>query len=121
MYAGSISLAEIAQEPLILTERDAIYRQELDHEAAKNDIELVPILEIDNLEVVLRLLKRGMGVSFIPDYVLHESIARGELSVLNVRYDAINLWSQLVYHKNKFVTPQMQAFIRLIQDSSAPK
>ena len=119
--AGSISLAEIAQEPLILTERDAIYRQELDHEAAKNDIELVPILEIDNLEVVLRLLKRGMGVSFIPDYVLHESIARGELSVLNVRYDAINLWSQLVYHKNKFVTPQMQAFIRLIQDSSAPK
>ncbi|WP_278548957.1 LysR family transcriptional regulator [Cloacibacillus evryensis] len=116
-----IPLAEVAKEPLILTERDAIYRRELDNEAAKNDIELLPILEVDNLEVVLRLLKKEMGVSFMPDYVLHESVADGELSVLDVRYNIINLWSQLVYHKNKFVTPQMQAFISLVQRSSAPK
>lgn len=114
----NIPLAEIAKEPLILTERDAIYRRELDHEAARNDIELVPFLEIDNLEVVLRLLKKQMGISFIPDYVLHESVEAGELAVLDVDYHIINLWSQLVYHKNKFLTPQMLAFIRMVRESS---
>lgn len=113
-----IPLAEIAKEPLILTERDAIYRRELDNEAARNGIELVPFLEIDNLEVVLRLLKKQMGISFIPDYVLHESVEAGELAVLDVDYHIINLWSQLVYHKNKFLTPQMLAFIRMVQESS---
>ena len=115
----NIPLAEIAKEPLILTERDAIYRRELDNEAARNGIELVPFLEIDNLEVVLRLLKKQMGISFIPDYVLHESVESGELAVLDVDYHIINLWSQLVYHKNKFLTPQMLAFIRMVQESSS--
>ncbi len=114
----NIPLAEIAKEPLILTERDAIYRRELDNEAARNGIELVPFLEIDNLEVVLRLLKKQMGISFIPDYVLHESVEAGELAVLDVDYHIINLWSQLVYHKNKFLTPQMLAFIRMVRESS---
>ncbi|MDO4559938.1 MAG: LysR family transcriptional regulator [bacterium] len=114
----NIPLAEIAKEPLILTERDAIYRRELDNEAARNGIELVPFLEIDNLEVVLRLLKKQMGISFIPDYVIHESVEAGELAVLDVDYHIINLWSQLVYHKNKFLTPQMLAFIRMVQESS---
>ncbi|MDO5114521.1 MAG: LysR family transcriptional regulator [Synergistaceae bacterium] len=114
-----IPLAEIMKEPLILTERDAIYRRELDQEAARNDIELEPFLEVDNLEVVLRLLKKQMGVSFLPDYVLHESVNSGELALLDVRYNVINLWSQLVYHKNKFITPQMQAFIQLIRESSS--
>ncbi len=115
----NIPLAEIAKEPLILTERDAIYRRELDNEAARNGIELVPFLEIDNLEVVLRLLKKQMGISFIPDYVLHESVEAGELAVLDVDYHIINLWSQLVYHKNKFLTPQMLAFIRMVRESSS--
>ena len=107
---------------MILAERDAIYRRELDHEAARNGIELVPFLEIDKLEVVLLLLKKQMGISFIPDYVLHESIERGELALLDVDYHIINLWSQLVYHhnnnNNKFLTPQTLAFIRMVQGSS---
>ena len=79
-----IPLAEIASEPMILAERDAIYRRELDLEAAKNNIELIPILEIDNLEVVIRLLKKKMGVSFMPDYVIREYVETGELAELSV-------------------------------------
>ena len=115
----NISLEEIARQPLILAERDAIYRRELDREAAVNGVELVPILEVDNIEVILRLLKRGMGVSFLPDYVIEESVKKGELSVLDVRCNAISLWSQIVCHKNKYVTPPMRSFTELIQ-SAAP-
>lgn len=111
----NISLAEIAKQPLILAERDAIYRRELDNEAAKKNIEIVPMLEVDNLEVVIRLLKKNLGISFLPDYVVNESVNRNELAVLDVKYSNLNLWSQLVYHKNKFLTPQMQAFIELIR------
>ena len=109
-----IPLSEIAKEDLILAERDAIYRRELDFEAAKKDIEIIPMLEIDNLEVVLCLLKKGMGISFLPDFVVKDGIKEKKLTGLDVADGEINLWSQIVYHKNKFVTPQMQAFIKLM-------
>ena len=110
-----VHLAEILKEPLILAERDAIYRRELDTAAANIDLDVIPALEIDNLEVVLRLLKKGMGVSFIPDYVARESLETGELCAIDVSYDAMNIWSQTIYHKNKYVTPQMEALIEAIR------
>ena len=112
-----IPLAEIASEPMILAERDAIYRRELDLEAAKNNIELIPILEIDNLEVVIRLLKKKMGVSFMPDYVIREYVETGELAELSVDCRPVELSSQLVYHRSKFITPQMNTFIKMVRET----
>lgn len=113
----NIPLAEIAREPMIVAERDAIYRRELDLEAGKNNIELIPILEIDNLEVVIRLLKKKMGISFMPDYVIQEYIKSGELAELSVECNSVELSSQLVYHRNKFITPQMNSFIAMVRDT----
>lgn len=113
----NIPLAEIAREPMIVAERDAIYRRELDLQAGKNNIELIPILEIDNLEVVIRLLKKKMGISFMPDYVIQEYIMSGELAELSVECNPVELSSQLVYHRNKFITPQMNSFIAMVRDT----
>jgi len=113
-----ISLSEIVQETLILAERDAIYRRELDNEAAKKGIEVIPTLEVDNLEVVLRLLKKWDGISFMPDYVVKESVENMDLKVLDVSYSNINLWSQVVYHKNKYITPQMETLIELVRKNN---
>lgn len=112
-----ISLGEIANEPLIVTERDSIYRRELDLEAAKNKIELIPIIEINNIEVIVRLLKKKMGIAFMPDYVIKEYIKNGELAVLNVNCQPIEFSSQLIYHRGKFITPQMSAFIKMIREA----
>lgn len=112
-----IPLEEIAKEPLIVAERDAVYRRALDLEAAKNGIELIPILEIDNLEVIIRLLKKKMGVSFMPDYVIGEYVERGELAEVDVDCSPMELSSQLVYHRNKFISPQMSSFIKMIRET----
>ncbi|WP_158095920.1 LysR family transcriptional regulator [Cloacibacillus sp. An23] len=110
-----LHLSEIAKEPLILTERNAIYRKCLDIEAARNDIELVPILEIESLELILRLVKMGMGISFMPNFTVQESLENKELALLDVCCSSFHLWSQVVYHKNKFISPQIEAFIQLIK------
>ena len=55
-----------------------------------------------------------MGISFLPDFVVKDGIKEKKLTGLDVADGEINLWSQIVYHKNKFVTPQMQAFIKLM-------
>lgn len=113
----TIPLSSIIKEPLILAERDAVYRRALDSEAAKHSVEIIPTIEIDNIEVILRLLKKRMGISFLPDYSTKESLEKGELAVLDVDFEGVNIWSQVLYHKNKFVTPYMEMFIELIKNT----
>ncbi|GHS98960.1 LysR family transcriptional regulator [Synergistales bacterium] len=111
-----IYLSEIVKYPLILAERIAIYRRELDEAAARQEIEFTPLLEVGSLEVILKLLKRKMGISFLPEYVVKESVLNGELILLDVRDCDISLCSQVVYHKNKWVTPQMSFLMELVRE-----
>ena len=40
----------------------------------------------------------------------------GELCQLEVSDFSLTLWSQIFYHRNKWVTPQMSGFIQVIQE-----
>lgn len=112
---AGIPLAEVLEQPVILAERDAIYRIELDRLAAHHNLEFFPFLEVNSLVIILKLLKKKMGISFLPEYVVREDIQKGKLAVLDVDGCDIKLWSQVLYHKNKWVTPQMELFIDIVR------
>lgn len=65
--------------------------------------------------MITRILLKNKGVSFLPEYVVHPYVADGRLAVLDVDCEEIVMWSQLVYHRNKDVTPQMQQFLELMR------
>ncbi|WP_303881298.1 LysR family transcriptional regulator [Acetomicrobium mobile] len=110
----SIPIGEIFRQPLILVESWSVYRIALDELVAELGIEYTPLLEIDNTTGILKLIKNGMGVSFLPKYIVNESVRKNELVELDVKGCDVQLWSQVVYHKNKWVTPQMELFMKLI-------
>ena len=57
------------------------------------------------------LVEKGAGSSFLPDYVTEEAEARGTITRLQIPDFEPELWKQLLYHRNKWVSPQMQAAI----------
>ncbi|MPN59651.1 hypothetical protein SDC9_207373 [bioreactor metagenome] len=59
-----------------------------------------------------------MGVSFLPVYVIYESVRHESLSIIDVDMNPIQFWSQLFYHKNRWVTPQMEGLIKVICENS---
>lgn len=113
-----MSFEEVVQLPLMLTERSSIYRMVLEQEAAKRDIELRPFLEVDSTAALLDLVKAGLGISFLPEYVVKSGIKYEELTTISVCDCHTSMWSQIFYHKNKWVTPQMKAFIQTIKNSN---
>ena len=78
---------------------------------AARGYELHPVWEVGNTDVITRFLLKNKGISFLPEYVVGDYIRDGKLAVLNTECEEIHMWSQLVYHKNKYVTPQMNQFI----------
>lgn len=109
-----ISIERLLQEPLYLTEKGISYRYAMEQSLAAKGYELHPFWEVGNTDVITRFLLKNKGISFLPEYVVRDYIQDGQLVVLDTECDDIVMWSQLVYHRNKCVTPQMNLFLELL-------
>lgn len=109
-----IPMERLLQEPLYLTEKGISYRYAMEQRLAAKGYELHPLWEVGNTDVITKFLLKNRGVSFLPEYVVHEELKKGQLVVLDTDCEEIIMWSQLVHHRNKYVTPQMQLFLELL-------
>ena len=114
----SVPLAECLRCPFILTEKGMSYRSQLDAQLAKRSTALNPFLELGNTDVIARLVAQGMGLSFLPEFVVRDQLAQGTIVRLNVEGISVELWRQVIYHKGKWMTPAMQAMIDIIREET---
>lgn len=114
----SLTLQEVTEEPFLLTEKDASYRFVLDRYLAAVNQKIEPFLEIGNTEFIIKLLKNDAGLSFLPEFSIKDEVTAGHLSVLPVNDFHMRIWRQILYHKDKWVTREMNAFIELARTVS---
>jgi DNA-binding transcriptional LysR family regulator len=105
-----LSLEEITQEPLILTEPNASYRRLLDIDLASRQIMIEPVIEAENTDLIISLVKGTDGITFLPNYILYPHLKAGTLVKLDVNY-RIPLSRQILYHKDKWISKEMKSFI----------
>lgn len=110
----NIPLERLLQEPLYLTEQGVSYRYAMEQALAARGLALHPRLEVGNTDVILRFLRAGRGISFLPEYVIREDVAQGQLVILDTQCPEIVQWSQLAYLRGKYITPQMRCFLELM-------
>ena len=113
---GDVTLTEILEQPLILTEKGMSYRRSLEIEVAKEELELRPVLEMANTDVICDLVAHNAGVSYLPEFIIDKLVQEGKLAVIPCQMEAESVWSQLMYHREKLLTPQMETFIRILQE-----
>ena len=113
---GFVTLTELLAEPLLLTERGMSYRRSLEIAVAMEELELRPVLELANTDVLVNLVIHNAGVAYFPDFITEEHVEAGELTVIQCVMDVEPVWSQLIYHKDKLLTPQMKVFMDILQN-----
>ena len=105
---SSISIFDIVKLPCILTEPGMSYRRLLEQYLAKKSLQIDPILEIGNTDLICRLVEKGIGIAFLPDYVTEQSLKEGKIVRLPIDGFSIEIWKQLLYHRNKSLTPPIK-------------
>ena len=91
-------------------------RDDLEQLLAEKKLKIHPFLETGNTDILVRILLHGNCLSFLPQYVVRPYLLSGKMQTVDVEDCRIQMWSQLVYHKNKWVTPQMNCFITLMKE-----
>lgn len=118
MFAGAknLSVNDIINEPFILTEYGQGYRRVLDKELAEKSLEISPVLEIGRTDIITSLITQGNMISFLPDFVTSEMIKEGRLCYLDICDINIDIWKQLIYHKNKWLSKTLKTYIDYITE-----
>lgn len=110
---SDLTLGDLTTEQFLLTEKDASYRFVLDRYLAANNLKVEPFLEIGNTEFIINLVKNNAGLTFLPEFSVKNDVTAGHLSILPIKDFHMRIWRQILYHKDKWITREMSAFIDL--------
>ena len=117
-FAGKqgLSIRDIADEPFVLTEHGQGYRRVLDRELAKKHMHLTPALEIGRTDMITSILTQGNMISFLPEFTTKHLVDAGILCYLDVEDVQVEIWKQLIYHKNKWLSKSLRTVIDYIKE-----
>ena len=118
-FAGkrNVKMKDISGEPFILTEYGQGYRRVFDKELAKKSIDITPVLEIGRTDIITNVIAEGDMISFLPDFVTKEMVEAGRLCYLDVSDMNMDIWKQLIYHKNKWMSKSLKCVIEYIKEN----
>ena len=115
--AKNLSIADIINEQFILTEYGQGYRRVFDRELAKKSLEITPVLEIGRTDIITSVIAQSDMLSFLPDFVTKPMVDKGLLCYLDVCDMNIDIWKQLIYHKNKWMSKALTSFIEYVKNA----
>ena len=106
-----VPVEELLGQPFLLTEKGMSYRRLMDEKLAEKSREVRPVLETARADLICDLVAQDMGISFLPDYVTQEAVRAGQLARLDVEDFSVTVWKQVLYRRDKWLSPQMKAMI----------
>lgn len=103
---------------LICNEPDGYYQLEMNKYLAGKDIVLNPPMKVQSIEAVKRCVMNNLGIAVVPSYSVTEELKNGSLKLIKTELDEKIFNSIYLYHKNKWISPQMKLALNLLEKSA---
>lgn len=111
-----VQMKEVLDYPFVVAEKSGGCYGRLAELTAEHKLTLHSSVMVDNLPAIARLLADGRSITFLARYAMENELASGELTELDVDMPEEAYYSQILYHKNKYLAPYMLSFINYIKE-----
>lgn len=101
---------------LLTNDPESIYQKRFDNYLKDKRIILSTILEVGSLEAIKRSVISNLGVAYLPRFVVENELEQKDLQELKTDITEQSVTAVCIYHKNKWITPAMELFIRLLKE-----
>ena len=114
-FAGKkVSTTELLGESFVVTERTGVCYGRLQTLAAQNNMVLRDFVEVDSTIAITELVRKGMGIGFLPEYSVEKYVKEGILAKIPADLPAQIYYSQILCHKKRWLSPLMTGFVEMI-------
>lgn len=100
-------------ESIIFTEEGCSYRTLLQSFLAAEQVQLKNSMEVNSIQAIKHFTASGLGVTLLPVSSAVQEIAEGHLVSIPWAGPDFNLSTQVVYHKDKWLSPALQSFLQM--------
>jgi len=104
---------DLENETLLLTETGCSYRTILENILQKHDVYPINKFEFVSIEAIKQCVIAGLGVAILPEMVVEKDIQEGTIKELNWTAHTPTFHTQIAWHKDKFMSIPLEAFIDL--------
>ncbi|MEH6940256.1 LysR family transcriptional regulator [Bacillus sp. JJ722] len=105
--------ADLKTETLLLTETGCSYRTTLEDSFKTAGLFPLDKIEFGSIEAIKQCVIAGLGVALLPKMVVEKDIKEGNIKILKWMNSTSPLYTQIAWHKDKWMTPPLEEFIRL--------
>jgi len=112
----SVTAKDLEGQTLIFTESGSSYRGLLEAGLKKAGVQPRNVLEICQMQTIKQFVVGNLGVTILPAIAVEEEVKAGTLKVLPWRGPSFQTNAYLVYHKDKWLSHTILAFIKLVQE-----
>jgi DNA-binding transcriptional LysR family regulator len=107
--------SDLAGQTLLLTESGCGYRNKLDRVLSMQNIRPGNVTEFSSVEAIKQCVIAGMGLALLPAIVVAREIRQHQIRALHWGGPSLDIATKVIWHKDKWVSPAMEAFQELIQ------
>ena len=109
---AEISLPQLAEYPFLMREHGSAGREILDAAFALKQISVRPVWESSSTQAIVRGVSEGVGVAVLPYLLVERDIEEGLVAMVSLT-EPIRRNLNIIYHKSKYLTPNMLAFVEM--------
>ncbi|MBF0706574.1 LysR family transcriptional regulator (plasmid) [Alkalihalobacillus hwajinpoensis] len=110
---NEITPKDLEDETLLLTETGCSYRTILEKSLIEADVHPTNKFEFVSIEAIKQCVIAGLGVAILPEMVVEKDIQEGSIKEMYWTADTPVFYTQIAWHKDKFMTIPLEAFIDL--------
>jgi len=105
---------DLTGEALVLTSEGCTYRGIFESILTQTGVKPSSIMGVSSNEVIKRFVCDGWGIGFLPRVVVEQELITKQLVELPWAGPPFGIKAQLIYHKDKWQSPALRAFIELV-------
>ncbi len=104
------------EEVFLVNEKGCTYRTMFDRSFEKKGIDSITYLEFQNAEAIKQCAITGIGIAFLPEITVEAEVKRGELVALSWQIPNLHVYTQMAWHKDKWLSPIILSFIEAARE-----
>jgi len=114
----TIPLSKLYGQPFILREKGSGTRELVEEKLGKVRVSVKVVMELGSHEAIKRAVEVGLGICILPTCAIKREIKTGLFKVIRLAKEKIFLKYYMIYHKDKYLSQIIQAFIKMALELS---